>query len=82
MMFTQIVWNDHGGLFLIPLDVQIETIKNLGRETYIKLPSLGTNPRGVEITSQALQILVNHPSTYKIDINWIRKEITFNPFKR
>jgi len=82
MMFTQIIWNNIGGLFLIPLNTQIETIKNLGKETYIKLPPPGTNPRGVEITSQALQILINHPSTYKIAINWTREKITFNPYKR
>ena len=82
MMFTQIIWNNIGGLFLIPLNLQIETFKNLGRETYIKLPKPGTNPRGVEISSKALQIMISHPSTYKININWIREKITFNPYKR
>lgn len=65
MMFTQIIWNNIGGLFLIPLNIQIETIKNLGREKYIKLPRPGTNPRGVEISSQALQILISHPVYHK-----------------
>ncbi|MBN2374313.1 ThaI family type II restriction endonuclease [bacterium] len=82
MMFTQIIWNDVGGLFLIPLNAQIETIENLGREAYIKLPTPGTNPRGVEITSRALELLINHPGTYKIAINWSREKITFNPYKR
>ena len=82
MIFAQIVWGDIGGLFLIPLYAQIETLENVGREMYIKLPRPGTNPRGVEITSRALLNLVNHPSTFKIDINWTREEITFNAFKR
>lgn len=30
----------------------------IGREKYIKLPKAGTNPRGVEITKEALSTLV------------------------
>ena len=82
IIFTQIIWNSNGGLFYIPLESQIEIFREISREQYIKLPSLGTNPRGVEITSQGLQKCIDHPKTLKIDINWKREEIQFNPFKR
>ncbi|MFW0859306.1 MAG: ThaI family type II restriction endonuclease [Dehalococcoidia bacterium] len=55
MMFAQIIWNGKGGLFYIPLSTQTEVFEELGNNSYIKLPGLGTNPRGVEISSKALQ---------------------------
>ncbi|MCL0093872.1 ThaI family type II restriction endonuclease [Dehalococcoidia bacterium] len=82
MMFAQIIWNRKGGLFYIPLSAQAEVLKELGNDSYIKLPSLGTNPRGVEISSKALERLVQHPGTYKIEIDWIKQSIDFSPYER
>ncbi|MBM4175928.1 MAG: type II restriction endonuclease subunit R [Ignavibacteria bacterium] len=56
MIYVQINWGNTGGLFCFPLNVQLEIFNNLGRENYIKLPSLGTNPRGAEIFLLLIQI--------------------------
>ncbi len=73
MIFVQINWNNLGGLFYIPKEVQIEVFNNIGKDNYIKLPKAGTNPRGAEITALALKTLVNHNNTYKIPIEWKKK---------
>lgn len=82
MIYVQINWGNSGGLFYFPLDVQLEVFNSLGRENYIKLPSLGTNPRGVEMSSTAMQKLLEHCDIYKIKIDWKKEEIKFNAFKR
>jgi len=40
------------------LKSQKRIFDRIGRERYIKLPKPGTNPRGVEITKEALSSLV------------------------
>lgn len=82
MIFVQVNWRNSGGLFYFPRTVQVEVFNLLGKEKYIKLPSLGTNPRGVEITSMALQTLVNHKGSHRILIDWKKEEVKFNAFKR
>lgn len=46
ILLIQINWNDIGGFYYIPLKVQKRLFDRVGREGYIKLPKLGTNPRG------------------------------------
>ncbi|MGC8798442.1 MAG: ThaI family type II restriction endonuclease, partial [candidate division WOR-3 bacterium] len=75
-------WNDRGGFYYIPLTAQKRLFNKIGRENYIKLPKPGTNPRGVEITKEALLSLVKDNDSRKIEINWQRKEIEFNAYKR
>jgi hypothetical protein len=82
MIYVQINWGNTGGLFYFPLNIQLEIFNNLGRDNYIKLPSLGTNPRGVEMSSKAMQKLLEHSGIYKIKIDWKKEEIKFNAFKR
>jgi hypothetical protein len=82
MIYVQINWGNKGGLFYFPLDVQLEIFSTLSRENYIKLPSLGTNPRGVEMTSKAMQQLLEHKGISNIMIEWKKEEIKFNSFKR
>lgn len=82
MIFVQIKWSKTGGLYYFPLNVQLEIFNDLGRENYIKLPSLGKNPRGVELSSKALRKLLNHNGIYKIMIDWKKEEIKLNAFKR
>jgi len=53
-----------------------------GPEQYIKLPKPGTNPRGVEITKEALRSLVEAKGTRNIEITWQRSEIDYKPYKR
>lgn len=82
MIYVQINWGNTGGLFYFPLNIQLEIFNNLGRDNYIKLLSLGTNPRGVEMSSKAMQKLLEHSGIYKIKIDWKKEEIKFNAFKR
>lgn len=82
MLFVQINWGKEGGFFYIPIKVQKRLFDKIGRKSYIKLPKAGTNPRGVEITKEALTKLVEDSETQFIKINWQRSEIKFNPYSR
>ncbi|MBI4653628.1 MAG: ThaI family type II restriction endonuclease [Nitrospirae bacterium] len=82
MLFVQINWGKEGGFFYIPIRVQKRLFDKIGRKSYIKLPKAGTNPRGVEITKEALIALVEDSETKVIKINWQRSKIEFNPYKR
>ena len=79
---VQIVWNGKGGFYYIPLEAQEKLFRVMGRERYIKLPIPGTNPRGVEITKEALSQLVHDRETKVIEIDWQRSEIDYHPYKR
>ena len=82
ILLVQIVWNGRGGFYYIPLEAQKSLFKTMGREQYIKLPIPGTNPRGVEITKEALSHLVRSKETKVIKIDWQRSEIDYHPYKR
>ena len=82
MLFVQINWGDIGGFYYIPVDVQKKIFKAMGRNQYIKLPKAGTNPRGVEITKEALTRLVEDRKSKCISIDWQKPTIEFNPYKR
>lgn len=82
MLLVHINWNGEGGLYLFPKELQIEMLYKMGRCNYIKLPKPGTNPRGVEITTEAIRNLASHPQSMKIPIKWERKQIEFAPYKR
>jgi len=62
--------------------VQKRVFDKIGRQNYIKLPKAGTNPRGVEITKEALSALVVNSESKSIEINWQRTKMDFNPYKR
>ncbi|WP_448587323.1 ThaI family type II restriction endonuclease [Thermocrinis sp.] len=82
MLLVHINWDDLGGFYYIPLEVQIDTFQELTREGYIKLPKEGTNPRGVEISERALEMLIKDERTKSIEINWFRSDIKFDVYKR
>lgn len=82
MLYAQIIWGKIGFFYYFPLNIQKSILNTIGKERYIKLPSKGTNPRGVEIKSEALKLLTEHELTYKIEIEWIKKKTEFNSFKR
>jgi hypothetical protein len=48
----------------------------------IRLPRPGTNPRGIEVTKEALSNLVGDSESRSILINRQRTKIEFNPYKR
>jgi hypothetical protein len=82
MIFVQINWEKTGYLFYFPVEIQLDILKFLGKERYIKLPSEGTNPRGVELSSEALKLLTEHKNCFKVPIEWKKEEMKFNAFKR
>ncbi|MCD6400931.1 MAG: ThaI family type II restriction endonuclease [Anaerolineales bacterium] len=41
----------------------------------------GTKSRGVEISTQAIRILAEHPRSMKITVKWEKKENQFDPYK-
>ncbi len=82
ILFIQIKWNGFGGFYYIPLEAQKRLFDKLGRQGYIKLPKPGTNPRGVEITKEALSSLIRDNECKSIEINWQRTKIEFNSYKR
>lgn len=82
ILLVQISWNDIGGFYYIPLEVQRKIFDMMSKERYIRLPRPGTNPRGIEITKEALSSLVEDSLTKRIIINWQKTNIEFNPYKR
>lgn len=82
IILAQIEWNNDGGLYYIPLNVQLDTLNKIGKDRYIKLPKAGTNPRGVEMTIEAMKKLVNNPNTLRIPIGWNKENISFAAYKR
>jgi len=68
--------------FYIPLEVQRKVFYKIGRKNYIKLPKPGTNPRGVEISKEALISLVKDDNNKNIVIDWRKTKIEFNSYKR
>lgn len=77
MLLAQIQWNDNGYLYLFSKQAQTDIMNKLGKDNYMKLPKPGTNARGVELTSTALNELVNHSTTKKIEIYFEKEELDY-----
>jgi len=82
ILLVQINWNNKGGFYYIPLETQKRLFDKIGKEKYIRLPKPGTNPRGVEITKEALEALVKDRESKVIEIYWQKAKIDYNPYKR
>jgi hypothetical protein len=82
LIFVHVNWSAKGGLYYIPREVQDAVFNRMGKERYIKLPKQGTNPRGVEISIDALKAVISSDRTKSVEINWIKESIDYNPFKR
>jgi hypothetical protein len=82
MLLIQLNWGSVGAFYYIPLNTQRKLFNIIGRINYIKLPKPGTNPRGVEITKEALNALVTDPDTKNIPIDWEKVETDYDPYKR
>ena len=82
LIIVQINWDNSGGFYYVPLETQIKTLKKIGRDHYIKLPKVGTNPRGVEMQGEAMATLISDKNTLKIEINWRKESSNFNTYKR
>jgi hypothetical protein len=81
-LLVQVNWDAKGALYYLPLEVQKKVFEKMGREGYIKLPKPGTNPRGVEITKEALEAICTDKDSKAIEIHWQRTEIAYDPYQR
>lgn len=82
ILLAQMNWNDQGWFFFFPKSAQIETLQQIGRQRYIKLPKAGTNPRGVEISAEALKLLAGHSKSLSMPVVWYRKHVDYDPYER
>lgn len=82
LLLAQIRWGDVGYFYYFPLGSQVRIFNQIGRARYIKLPKAGTNPRGVEITKEALETLANDKETLKIEVEWTRNETNHGIYER
>jgi hypothetical protein len=82
ILFVQVNWDTRGGFYYLPLEVQRKVFKTVGKVGYIKLPKRGTNPRGVEITKEALEAIVTDKESKAIEIYWQRPKIDYNSYQR
>lgn len=82
ILLVQVNWGSKGAFYYLPSEVQKKVFQGTGREKYIKLPKPGTNPRGVEITKEALEAAVTDKESKNIEIHWQRTEIDYDPYQR
>lgn len=68
-------------VFYIPKEVQADVISKIGRKSYLDA-KVGTNHRGIAITSLARKALLEHTDTIKIGIQWNKTNPDYNPRKR
>jgi len=82
MIVVHINWGNEGGFYYIPQETQAKVLKSIGPEKYVILPKQGTNARGTEMSSVAMQKLLTNNKTLKIPINWKEEIIGYKPFER
>lgn len=78
ILLVNINWGGKSAFYYFPKESQVRVFKKLGAKKYLKLPKLGTNPRGVEITKKALELLTMDKETMSIDIIWERRNVKYN----
>ena len=70
MLFVKIVWGGQSDLYYIPCNVQNEIFQKLGKKRYMKEPTKGTNQRGVELSSEAVELMIDSPDTRRLVLEW------------
>lgn len=82
MLLIQINWERSGGIYYFTQRSQRTVLNRIGRERYFVAPKQGTNPRGVEISREALNQLVDRDDTMHIPIQWKRQVVDYDPYER
>ncbi len=77
MLLAKIRWNGKGKLLLFSKESQQIVLNSIGRDRYIDLPKENTNPRGVSISKEALEILETCEDTRIIEIDFTRDKIDY-----
>lgn len=81
LLLAIIRWEKEGFLFFIPTYIQTKAFRRLG-ESFFKLPKQGSNPRGVEYSSEAMTLMLSDSITRRVSIQWSRREINYEPYQR
>jgi len=63
LLLVEVVWEQTGGFYYIPLEVQKEIFELLGKEEYLFKHREGTNPRGVELSNKAIKMMLENDQT-------------------
>lgn len=82
IILVQICWNATGGFYYLPSDAQRSAFGVLGSSRYIVLPKPNTNPRGVEISPEALKLVAADQRSRMIEVFWQRSELRYSPYRR
>lgn len=82
LLLVNINWGGTSPFYYFSKESQIRVFEKLGVKKYLKLPKKGTNPRGIEITQKALELLVKDEDTMFININWERREVKYDIYDR
>lgn len=82
ILLANINWGKKSNFYYFPKEDQVKVLNRIGRKRYIKLPKKGTNPRGVEITKEAVEALTRAKGAMKIDIDWKRIGVKYNVYDR
>jgi hypothetical protein len=86
LLLVEVVWEQTGGFYYIPLEVQKEIFELLGKEEYLFKHREGTNPRGVELSNKAIKMMLEKDQTKKLEIYWKKEnqseELLYQPYKR
>lgn len=82
LLLVNINWGSKSNFYYFPKECQLRIFNKLGPKKYLKLPKEGTNPRGVEITKEAIELLVKDTESMKIEINWIRNQPKYDIYDR
>jgi len=82
ILLVRVNWDGQGGFYFFPLSAQEDIMQRIGRQNYTKLPKAGTNPRGVEISAGALEMLAKHPQSQMLPIQWVRNRVDYSPYDR
>jgi len=72
LVYINIVWGGDGAFHIIRKETQQQLLHDKGVEWYCKMPTRGTNFRGVPLSQEALGTLVEHADTHRIPITWKR----------
>lgn len=82
LLLVNINWGGTSSFYYFSKESQNRVLEKLGVKKYLKLPKKGTNPRGIEITRKALELLTMDKDTMSIEVNWERREIKYNIYDR
>lgn len=82
LLLVNINWGGKSPFYYFPKESQVRVLEKIRTKKYLKLPKRGTNPRGVEITKKALELLAKDKDAMSIDINWERREVKYKIYDR